>query len=159
MSTTRKTLLVGLGHPYRSDDGFGPRAIEVLKEFFGDQYEYLQHSGDPADLMDCWDQRSLVIIDAIQTPDPKPGTVHSIRPLEGAVFPAQKSLSSHALSLMDALELGRILQKLPKDLIVLGVEGENFAPGDQLSPSVAEALDQVIRMIPSLIQPRNPLYA
>lgn len=147
-----KILLVGLGHPYRSDDGFGPQAIEALKKKFGDQYEYRQHSGDPADLMDLWEHRSLVILDAFHCAEPDPGTIHCIKAKPGDTLPWSTSVSSHALSLSEALVMGQILQKIPRSLIILGVEGENFEPGDLLSPAVSKALDQVIARIPQLIE-------
>jgi hydrogenase maturation protease len=152
MRAKDKILLVGLGHPYRSDDGFGPQAIEALKKKFGDQYEYRQHSGDPADLMDLWEQRSLVILDAWHSADPRPGTIHCIKVKPGDTLPGAISVSSHALSLGEALEMGQILQKTPQSLIILGVEGENFEPGNLLSPAVEKALDQVIARIPQLIE-------
>jgi hydrogenase maturation protease len=152
MEPSEKFLLLGLGHPYRSDDGFGPRAIELLKEKFGDRYDYQQHSGDPADLMDVWDQRSLIILDALRTPAPKPGTLHRIHVTEGEILPGMSPVSSHALSLGEALEMGRILRKMPRNLIVLGVEGENFNPGDQLSAAVSAALNQVTTLIPELTE-------
>jgi len=152
MVTTEKILLVGLGHLYRSDDGFGPQAIEALKNKFGDRYEYRQHSGDPADLMELWEQRSLVILDALHSQDPRPGTIHCIKVQPGDTLPETNSVSSHALSLGEALEMGQILQKTPRSLIILGVEGENFEPGDQLSPAVTAALDQVLLSIPQLIE-------
>lgn len=152
MEPSDKFLLIGLGHPYRSDDGFGPRALELLQEEFGDRYEYQRHSGDPADLMDTWNQRSLIILDALRTPHPRPGTLHRIHITDGENLPAMSPLSSHALSLGEALEMGRILQKMPRDLIILGVEAENFKPGDQLSPAVAAALDQLMTLIPELTE-------
>ncbi len=152
MSAPEKTLLIGLGHPYRSDDAFGPRAIEALSKKFGDRFEYQKHSGDPADLLDCWDQRSIVILDVLRMPDPKPGTIHWLKFEEGLVLPGAPSVSSHALSLGEALEMGRILQKMPKRGLILGVEGEDFSPGDQLSPAVASALDEVVELVPNITE-------
>ncbi len=152
MNPSEKTLLIGLGHPYRSDDAFGPKAIEALQEKFGDRFEYQKHSGDPADLLDCWDQRTIVILDVLRTPDPKPGTIHCLKVEEGLVLPGASSVSSHALSLGEALEMGRILEKMPKCGLILGVEGENFDPGDQLSPAVASALEEVVTLVPNIME-------
>ncbi len=152
MSPSEKTLLIGLGHPYRSDDAFGPRAIEALREKFGDRFEYQKHSGDPADLLDSWDRRTIVILDVLRTPDPKPGTIHCLKVEEGLVLPGAPSVSSHALSLGEALEMGRILHKMPKRGLILGVEGENFNPGDQLSPAVASALEEVVTLVPNIME-------
>jgi hydrogenase maturation protease len=147
-----KVLLLGLGHPYRSDDGFGPRAIRSLQEKYGDRYDYRLHSGDPADLLDIWDHRTLVILDAMRCPHPKPGTLHEFHVPSHGILPRQSAVSSHALSLAEALELGRILQRMPRECIILGVEGENFAPGEDLSPSVAAALDRVLLLVPRLMK-------
>lgn len=152
MADSEKVLLIALGHRYRSDDAFGPRAIEIIQQACGDRYEYQQHSGDPADLLDSWNQRSIVILDALRTPNPRPGTVHCMKLVEGLVLPGSPSVSSHALSLGEALEMGRILQKMPKRGLILAVEGENFSPGDQLSPAVASALEKIVALMPEIME-------
>jgi hydrogenase maturation protease len=148
--SSEKFLLLGLGHPYRSDDGFGPRVIQALKEEYGDRFDYRLHAGDPADLLDVWDQRSLMIFDAMRCPHPQAGTLHQFQLQEDGILPGQSAVSSHALSLAEALELGRVLQKMPRECIILAVEGENFAAGEELSPAVAVALNQVLTLVPQL---------
>lgn len=67
-------------------------------------------------------------------------------------MPRSPSVSSHALSLGEALEMGRILQKIPKRAVILAVEGGNFDPGDQASPAVAAALEKLVTLIPEIVE-------
>ena len=52
--------------------------------------------------------------------------------------------STHALSVGEALELGRALGRAPRRVVLLGVEGAAFAMGDPLTPSVEAALEEVV---------------
>jgi hypothetical protein len=53
----------------------------------------------------------------------------------------------HAFSVTEAVELARALQQLPSRLIAYGIEGKNFSSGEQLSPEVAAAVEEVARRV------------
>jgi hydrogenase maturation protease len=52
----------------------------------------------------------------------------------------------------EALALGQVFQELPPRLIIYGIEGKNFGPGQEVSQEVAEAIPQVVRRIRREIQ-------
>ena len=77
----------------------------------------------------------------------EPGTVHRFDAVAGPLPARLFSLSSHALGLVEVVELGRALGRLPRSLIVYAVEGTDFATGQGLSPAVARALSGVAQRI------------
>jgi hydrogenase maturation protease len=63
-------------------------------------------------------------------------------------LPAQMfRYSTHAIGIAEAIELGRALHKLPRQLIVYGIEGRNFDAGMQLPPAVESAVEIVTHRV------------
>jgi hydrogenase maturation protease len=84
-----------------------------------------------------------VVVDAVVTGGAAPGTVHRVES-SGDPLPRDLRLAStHAVGIADALELGRALGRVPRRVIVIGVEGARFGMGDEMTPAVARVLDDV----------------
>lgn len=140
-------LVIGIGNAYRSDDGAGLAVAERLQTQASKSLRVLHHSGDGAGLMASWQGADLVIlIDAVQS-GAKPGTLHrwdaSLEALPARVFRG----STHAFSLVEAVEMARVLGQLPQRLIVYGVEGQNFEAGTALSPQVDGAVSNLVQAV------------
>jgi hydrogenase maturation protease len=128
--------VIGLGNEWRSDDGVG---IEVARRLGGRVLE-----GEPIALVDALDgEDEVTVVDAVSSGAP-PGTLYVFQagrlPLPARLFGAS---STHALGLADAIELARSLGRLPRRVVVYGIEGESFDFGKGLSPAVAEAAGRV----------------
>jgi hydrogenase maturation protease len=138
MSTTAtggRPLLIALGNLYRSDDAVGPKLLEDLGRKLTGRVEIVHHNGDPSDLIDLWNQRDVLIVDAAPLDDDA-ALIVIFDPLSGKQGLADGRghvTSSHALSLAEALELGRLLDKLPQSMRVVAVAGEDFSFGEELS--------------------------
>jgi hydrogenase maturation protease len=63
-----------------------------------------------------------------------------------------RSPSSHGWGVAEALALGRLFQELPPVLIIYGIEGKNFDPGQNVSPEVAAAIPAAADRIRQEIQ-------
>ena len=142
-----KILVIGIGNAYRSDDGVGLVAAQRLKNQRLRSFRVLEHSGEGADLMNCWKGADTVILlDAVAS-GAKPGTLHrwnaTRRPLPAPTFRG----SSHAFSLVAAVELARVLGRLPQHLIVYGIEGRDFRAGTGLSSETKEAVSDLVRRV------------
>lgn len=131
-----RRLVIGVGNAARGDDAAG---LITARRLGG-----LEHEGDPVALLEVWrDAEMAVVIDAVSS-GVEPGTVHRFD-ATAAPLPAQVrgSSSTHALGLAEAIELGRTLGRLPRQLIVYGIEGERFEVGGELTPAVAAAVEAV----------------
>lgn len=134
-----RALIIGVGNPYRGDDGAGiaiarqiakeaPRGIKVLEE-----------SGEGTALVDAWQAASfVVVVDAIQSGAP-PGSILRFEAREEHLA-GELHRSTHAFGVSGAIELARALNELPARLIVYGIEGQRFAPCEKLSEEVARAV-------------------
>jgi len=105
--------------------------------------EVVEHEGEPITLIEaCEGAPALWIVDAVRS-GAQPGTLHRLdaaqQPLPAELF----GVSTHRLGLADALELARALGRLPPQVIVYGIEANEFEPGSPLSPSVALAVERL----------------
>lgn len=139
-------LVLGVGHPFRGDDGLGPVVAERVAALARPDVTALAHHGEGTSLMECWQGfDAVVVVDATRS-DAPPGTVRcwdaGMEKLPAALFPK----SSHVFGLAEAVEMARLLGRLPPRLTVIGVEGKDFAAGTGLSPEVSAAVDRVVEM-------------
>lgn len=138
----RSTLIVGLGNPWRRDDGAGPAVLRRLHASpLPPGVALREQPGDVLALLAAWEGwPRVIVIDAVRSGAP-PGTVHRCGP--ESLGDAFGHASSHRFGLADAVELARALGRLPDSLTVYGIEGSDFGPGEGLTPAVAQAVDQV----------------
>ncbi len=150
MAATTKicsTLLIGVGNEFRSDDGVGILAARRIREKNFPGIVIVECDGEAASLMDAWaGMKTVVIIDAVSSGAP-PGTIHRIDARRQSVSQELFPFSTHALGLAHAVELARSLGKLPINIIIYGIEGEQFSAGSSLSPKVQEALNEVLQLV------------
>ncbi len=138
-----KLLFLGVGNADRGDDGAGPVMAKKLAEdpaLKKAGVEVLPHFGEGGSLMDIWEGAELaVVVDAMKSGSPA-GTVRRIDAAREKIPTGVFNYSSHLFSLAEAVELARLLGRLPQRLVVFGIEGANFAFGAPLSPEVVAAM-------------------
>jgi hydrogenase maturation protease len=144
---TYSTLLIGVGNEFRRDDGVGILAARRIREKNFPGIVIVECDGEATSLLDAWaGMKTVVIIDAVSSGAP-PGTIHRIDARRQSVSQELFPFSTHALGLAHAVELARSLGKLPINIIIYGIEGEQFAAGSNLSPKVQEALNEVLQLV------------
>ena len=145
--------VVCLGSRWRGDDAVGPLAAERL-EAAG--VPLLACSDEPTRLLDEWAGLDLVVVvDAVRSGAPL-GTLHRAETVDAPLPRDLRLASSHAVSVADALELGRALGRAPRRLVVHGIEGRAFGMGDPLSPEVESALDPLVAAVRAELAAEGP---
>jgi hydrogenase maturation protease len=117
----------------------------------------LEHSlGETAQLIDAWAGVPLaVVVDAVRAKPAHPGRVHHL------VVPdvhgeRVRAASSHGLDLGEAVELARILDRLPDRLELFAIEVDNVSLGTGLSEPVAAAAHRVAEEIHAMLSAAVP---
>ena len=130
-------FVIGIGNRYRGDDAVGCILAERLK----DRFETLEHDGEPASLMEAWEDRSSVIlIDAVSSGE-KPGTIFQFDLQEQKLPEIFGHSSTHSFGVSEGVELARVLGGLPPQILFFGIEGKNFSIGEGLSEEVSAVLE------------------
>ena len=145
-----KTLVLGMGNTILCDDGVGIYVVqEAAKQCRRDDVDFADASVGGMRLLDVivgYDR--IILVDAIKTADGKPGDVRHLNPGD---LPTLHSGSTHDLTLIGALALGRGMgMKLPDDedfdIIAIEVE-EVWTFGEECTLAVAEAIPRAVEMV------------
>ena len=145
--TFTHTLFIGIGNRYRGDDALGCHVVEALTGRLPAGVQCIEHDGEPAGLMACWQgMEKVVLIDAVSSGAAAGRIFHF--DLARQALPEEFNLySTHAFGVAQAVELARALGKLPPEFHFIGVEGEHFDASEKLSSAVTQAKDSVVAEI------------
>jgi len=135
--------IIGVGNRYRGDDGAGPRLVDRLRRAAPEGVCLVEASGEGAALLEAWATFDLVyVVDAAMSGAP-PGAIVRFDATRDRVPGGVFHTSTHEFSVAEAIELGRVLGRLPARLLVIGIEGADFRPSLEVSPEVALAIEKV----------------
>ncbi len=154
-ATTARVVVVGMGSEYRRDDGVGVAVADEVARICP-QVIRLGPIGEPLDLLGLWDGADLVVVvDAVRSGAP-PGTVQLIELSEGVGAGSAPSgppgtTSTHGIGLSGVLRLARALDRAPRRVVVVGIEGGEFGDGVGLSPPVERAVSHAARHVRELV--------
>lgn len=139
--------VIGVGNDMRGDDAVGLVVARRLAGELDGDVRVIECEGEPVSLLAAWEgcTRALVV-DATRSGAP-PGVIRRIAAHDGPLPAALSGSSTHLLGIADAIELARVLGRLPERTIVYGIEGETFAAGDDLSEAVSAAVERVVAAV------------
>ncbi|MVU78261.1 hydrogenase maturation protease [Nocardia sp. ET3-3] len=141
-----RAVVIGVGNEYRHDDGIGPLIAAQFDKLSLPGVSVALCDGEPTGLLDIWADTDLaIVVDAVLCEPSTPGRIWrtTIDALRGVTHAA----SSHALGIPDALPLGRVLGRLPAELVVIAVEAQCLDLGVGLSDPVAAAVPDIVAAI------------
>ncbi|MGY0490631.1 hydrogenase maturation protease [Streptomyces sp. WG-D5] len=153
-AASARIVVIGVGNEFRHDDGLGPAVVARLGARAATRplppgTTLATCDGEPGRLLGRWENAALaVVVDAAHAEPPHPGRVHRLE-LADEALARPGSTSSHGLGLGEAVELSRVLGRLPGRLVVYAVEGADRTVGTGLSPVVAERVDAVADAVES----------
>jgi len=103
------------------------------------------YEGEPVGLIEEWTGTdAVIVVDAVASGAP-PGTIHRLDPLAEPIPAALSHGSTHAFGLADTIELARELDRLPRQLEVLGIDGTRFTAGKEPVRAAVEEVSQELR--------------
>jgi hydrogenase maturation protease len=145
--TAPPVLVVGVGNAARGDDGAGIVAAARLAETLPPWICVVAREGDLLALVDELPTADLVIIIDATVSGARAGTIRRMEARDRPLPAGHKACSSHALGVGRVVEIARALGRLPSRLVVYGIEGRDFRPGEGLSPPVETAVEEVVRLV------------
>ena len=101
------------------------------------------YESEPVALIEEWTGTdAVIVVDAVCSGAP-PGTIHRLDARSAPIPAGLSQGSTHAFGLAETVELARELDRLPRRLEVVGIEGERFNAGKELTAPVRAAVDEV----------------
>jgi hydrogenase maturation protease len=168
------TIIIGLGNPILGDDGVGWVVAEKVRVLLADRSpappaplpmgEGIEEDAIEVDfaalgglsLMErLTGAERVILIDSIFTGMKAIGTVSKFTLNDLTDLSAGHSTSSHDTSVHNALAIGRSMQiDLPDDenVIIVAIEAKSvYDFSQELSPAVAKAVPQAVKMVQDLV--------
>jgi hydrogenase maturation protease len=139
-----------MGNTILCDDGVGIYVVqEAAERCQRDEVDFTDASVGGMRLLDViagYDR--IIMVDAIKTADGKPGDIHRLHPGD---LPTLHSGSTHDLSLIGALALGRGMgMQVPadEDFVIIAIEVEEvWTFGEECTLAVAEAIPCAVEAV------------
>jgi hydrogenase maturation protease len=141
------TLILGVGNPFRRDDGFGPAVIARLQTDENVRgVDLLDGGTDGFALMDYMQgYEKVLVVDAVNMGG-APGEIKLFSPQEARLSITTDALSTHGfglaevIALMDRLDVHISMQ-------ILGIQAKDVTFGEGLSPEIERKIDDVLTLI------------
>lgn len=142
MNSTQISV-IGLGNPFRCDDSAGIHIVEHIKTRISPQIALFTQIQDEFQLIEIWkNTRKAILVDAVIMGNP-PGTpirldcisLEKTKQSRISIHCASQ-YSTHGFNLLDIISLARLIQSLPSQLILFGIEASKINYGTQCSLAV-----------------------
>ncbi|HEV7975757.1 hydrogenase maturation protease [Amycolatopsis sp.] len=163
MSTTRRpsVLVAGIGNIFLGDDGFGVDVIKQLEQVELPSWVQIADYGISGmhlayDLMGGYD--TTILIDAMPRGE-APGTVFLLEPDAMSDLPVNPAVDGHGMQPDAVFRLLKLLGGDAGRVLVVGCEPENVDERIGLSPAVAAAVSQAVRVVVDLAWGSSPHLA
>ena len=143
----RRILVLGIGHLDRGDDAVGRVVAQRLRAIAAAGMRVVETDGEAGKLVDLLGEGDDVIVVDAGLSGAVPGTIHRLDAAAGPMPRPMFAVSSHAIGLVESIELARSLGTLPARCLVLAIEAQSFDLGAGLSPPVAEAVGRAVELV------------
>lgn len=141
-------LVIGVGNEYCGDDGAGLAVVRALQaRQSASCVRFLECDGNCTALLDAWQTAERVILIDAVTSGARPGTIYCVDPLIQSLPAKWIFFSTHALGIAETVALAQTLGQLPPNLLIYGIEGEQFVADRRFSPAVKRAIEKVIYLV------------
>ncbi|MCF8179694.1 MAG: HyaD/HybD family hydrogenase maturation endopeptidase [Sulfuritalea sp.] len=151
-----RAVVLGIGNTILTDEAAGVRAVEALERGWKLPDNVMAIDGGTSGMEmieELSDLDFLIVLDVVKT-GAAPGTVVKIAGDEIPVFFRNK-LSPHQIGLPDVLASLELLDTLPKEIVVLGVELISLELGMVMTPTVAEKVPVLAAMAAAELEARG----
>ena len=136
--------IIGCGTSLRGDDEAG---LLVARQLRALGLNAREHSTDGLSLIESWrPEESIILVDAIYS-GRSPGEIVMFDGWPSAAVAGACRCSTHMIGIAHAVELARLLGRMPARLLLYGIEGRQFEMGTRPSPEVLEACRQLVKRI------------
>ena len=133
--------VIGIGNRFRRDDAAGLEVARRVRHRVVDDVRIVELEGEPIDALDVWAAGDEVIVADAVAGSGAVGTVHLLDASEEPIPAPFRAKGTHTFSLADVVELARATERLPRSLLVYGIEGGDFSAGEGLTEPVSRAVE------------------
>ena len=144
-----KTAVLGLGNPIMTDEGIGPVLIQrffCMKDIYPGVLFKDIGTGGFSILYELEGIDRVIFIDCALM-NLEQGSIKRFTPDDVTTVKRLSHFSLHEGDLLSMLDKARHLNMCPKEIIIYGIEPQKVDYGLELSPCLANRLDEYIEII------------
>jgi hydrogenase maturation protease len=146
------TLILGVGNPILSDDGVGIHVLREIEKKYShlSDVEFSELSTGGLSLAERFiGYKTVIMIDALALENGVPGQVHKLSMDEfKSTIHMYCAHDCNLPTAYDVLEKELGPEKLPNEVIIIGIEAERFDEfGETLSEKVAAAVPEAVALV------------
>lgn len=139
---------MGIGNLLLQDEGAGVWVVEEFEKRYEtpEGVELLDGGTSGIELLQyIYGRDVLILIDVVRNGDP----CGTLTRFEGDDVPAlfQKKISPHQLGISDLLATARLVDMMPKQVILLGIEPKSIDTGLELTPEIGAQIGRMADLV------------
>ena len=140
-------LIIGVGNPFRGDDGIGPFVIATLMQQKCDGVTLVDGGTDAMQLIEEIKDHlgPVIIIDAVDMKR-EPGTIEVFKPGDAKINLAGDAMSTHGFGLAEMLKLLETLE-IKADITICGMQPADISFQEGFSEPVEAKIEELIETI------------
>lgn len=148
MNKHSRIVVIGVGQDFRSDDAVGLVVARSIAEANLPGVRTVMGVADGTSMISAWESADAAyVIDCMSSGD-KPGTIRRFDAVtEEIPFAVFRNCSTHCFGIASTVRLAEVLDQLPPRLVIYGIEGSDFAMGQDMSVEVNKAAHRIIHEI------------
>ena len=141
-----RITVLGVGNLLLKDEGIGVHLIQKLAGNVNNKVDLID-AGTSPELLSLLDGNidKLIVVDAVKAGN-APGTIYRFSPDNVDVDPTPR-FSLHDIGVLDSLKSMALLNRLPKSIVIIGIEPKTISFGLDLSPEIEEKLPEIINLV------------
>lgn len=139
-----REAIIGIGNVDRGDDAIGRVVARRLRARQLPSVDVFEDDGDAANLLSFFESAETVYVVDAAVSGAEPGIIRRFDVTTAPLPQTISMLSTHGVGLAAAVELARVLKRLPRRCIVYTVEAKECTMGASLTPAVEAAVAEVI---------------
>lgn len=146
-----RKVILGVGNILMSDEGIGVHIVNELKaselNSSVGELEIVDGGTLGIDLIPVIEKADkLIIVDAVKNGG-NPGTIYKFKFKECHLNIEKNKFSLHQIDLIDTLKIMQIQNKLPEEIVLIGIEPKNLGWGENLSEELKEKIPQIKKIL------------
>ncbi len=143
----KKMLVLGVGNPFRRDDGIGPAVISHLQSDKAlEGVDLLDGGTDGLSLLEyIKEYENALIVDAVEM-GMVPGEVRIFSPEEAKLTIRTDALSTHGFGLAEVIGLMETLE-ITTNLCIIGIQAKDISFGEGLSPEISSKIEEILELV------------
>ncbi|AUX10044.1 hydrogenase maturation protease [Halalkaliarchaeum desulfuricum] len=144
--------VIGLGNPFRRDDGVGPELIERLQNRNLPNTDVIDIGDHPFQLIHVVkDYEAVLIVDAVDFGG-KPGSFKVFDPAKTDTN--QQLRSSHKTDVFELLEVSDTIGE-PTKVRIFGIQPKSFELSEEFSPEIQETIPELTEELLDTVRSRG----